>query len=303
MAFTPQSFLSNINSKGGLARPNRFHVVLPIPYYVNKFISGQESNTNGNLGSLDRFQLGLENTQTGRPFALGENIPRWLSMQCEQAELPGKTLLTADAKVYGPGYKVPYLAQYTETTLQFLSTNESFYERKLFDIWLESIAPNNTNNVRFPKGTDGTDQYVTNIMIVQFDDYVKQIYAVELIDAFPIGVAAQPLSWGDDNFHRVSVQFSYQKFRTVYNGPNNTEAVADEVFGGLATYFESVNPRSSPYGIEQQLPVNRNLPSTGTPVDLNLFNLRNQFTARYAKQTVLQPFNQTKRQIADSYRF
>ena len=303
MAFTPQSFLSNINSKGGLARPNRFHVVLPIPYYVNKFISGQESNTNGNLGSLDRFQLGLENTQTGRPFALGENIPRWLSMQCEQAELPGKTLLTADAKVYGPGYKVPYLAQYTETTLQFLSTNESFYERKLFDIWLESIAPNNTNNVRFPKGTDGTDQYVTNIMIVQFDDYVKQIYAVELIDAFPIGVAAQPLSWGDDNFHRVSVQFSYQKFRTVYNGPNNTEAVADEVFGGLATYFESVNPRSSPYGREQTLVPKLNLPSTGVPVDLNLFNLKNQFTARYAKQVVLQPFAQTKRQITDTYRF
>jgi len=291
MAFTPQSFLSNINSKGGLARPNRFHVVLPIPSYVNQFIKGQESTTN------------LENTQSGRPFGLDENIPRWLSMQCEQAELPGKTLMTADAHVYGPGYKVPYLAQYSETTLQFLSTNESFYERKLFDLWLESIAPNNTNNVRFPKGNDGSDGYVTNIMIVQFDDYVKQIYAVELIDAFPIGVAAQPLSWGDDNFHRVSVQFSYQKFRTVYNGSNNTVEVANEVFGGLARYFESVNPRSSPYGREQTLVANRNLPSTGVPVDLNLFNLKNQFTARYAAQQVLQPFNQTKRQIADAFRF
>jgi hypothetical protein len=308
MAFTPQSFLSNINSKNGLVKPNRFHVILPIPSYISKFVRGQETTAdNGdftfNNGSMQRFQLGLENAQTGRPFGLGENIPRWLSLQCEQAELPGKTLLTADARVYGPGYKVPYLAQYTETTLQFLSTAESFYERKLFDIWLESIAPNNTNNVRFSKGTDGTDGYVTNIMIVQFDDYVKQIYAVELIDAFPIGVSAQPLSWSDDNFHRVSVQFSYQKFRTVYNGPKNTEAVADEVFGGLATYFESVNPRSSPYGREQTLVPKLNLPSTGVPVDLNLFNLKNQFTARYAKQVVLQPFAQTKRQITDTYRF
>ena len=31
MAFTPQSFLSNIKSKDGLAKPNRFEVILPIP--------------------------------------------------------------------------------------------------------------------------------------------------------------------------------------------------------------------------------------------------------------------------------
>ena len=39
MAFTPQSFLSNIKAKDGLAKNNRFEVILPIPQYIDKFIS------------------------------------------------------------------------------------------------------------------------------------------------------------------------------------------------------------------------------------------------------------------------
>ena len=38
MAFSPQSFLSNVNAKEGFAKPNRFEVVLPIPPYINSFI-------------------------------------------------------------------------------------------------------------------------------------------------------------------------------------------------------------------------------------------------------------------------
>jgi hypothetical protein len=39
MTFSPQLFLSNIKAKDGLARPARFEVVLPIPTYINEFIS------------------------------------------------------------------------------------------------------------------------------------------------------------------------------------------------------------------------------------------------------------------------
>ena len=39
MTFSPQLFLSNIKAKDGLARPARFEVVLPIPPYINRFIT------------------------------------------------------------------------------------------------------------------------------------------------------------------------------------------------------------------------------------------------------------------------
>ena len=39
MSFSPQLFLSNIKAKDGLARPNRYEVILPIPKYIGDFIS------------------------------------------------------------------------------------------------------------------------------------------------------------------------------------------------------------------------------------------------------------------------
>jgi hypothetical protein len=117
-------------------------------------------------------------------------------------------------------------------TLTFLCTNE-FWERKLFDRWIEAINPSDTNNFRFPKGDNNgfNTGYMTTIKVIQYDDFIKQIYAVELIDAFPIGLSAQQLSWSDDNFHRLSVQFAYQKYKPVYTGSYDIAAAAAALFG------------------------------------------------------------------------
>ena len=160
------------------------------------------------------------------------SLSRYLALQCESAELPGKTFATADVKIYGPTFKVPYQTQYADTTLTFLCTNE-FYERKLFGRWMESVMPTDTNNLRFPKGQ--SSRYLTNIKIIQYDEFIKQIFAVELMDAFPIGVAPQALSWSEDGFHRLSIQFAYQKYRVIYNGNYNIGAAAAALFGSAAT--------------------------------------------------------------------
>ena len=146
--------------------------------------------------------------------------------------MPGRTLTTADVKIYGPTFKVPYQTQYGDISLTFLCTND-FFERKLFDRWMEAIHPSDTNNLRFPKGQ--ATRYMTNIKIIQYDDFIKQIYAVELIDAFPIGVAPQALSWGEDGFHRLQVQFAYQKLRVQYEGTYNLAAAATALFGAAGS--------------------------------------------------------------------
>jgi hypothetical protein len=76
--------------------------------------------------------------------------------------------------------------------------------------------PTDTNNLRFPKGDKS--RYMTNIKIVQYDDFIKRIFAVELMDAYPIGISNQQLSWSEDGFHRVTAQFTYQKYRVIYDG-------------------------------------------------------------------------------------
>ena len=86
-----------------------------------------------------------------------------------------------------------------------------------------------SNNLRFPKGKE--TRYLTNIKIIQYDDFIKRIFAVELIDAFPIGIGAQTLNWSEDNFHRLSVQFAYQKYNVIYEGSYDLVAAATSYFG------------------------------------------------------------------------
>lgn len=235
MSFAPNLFLSNIKAKDGLARPNRFQVILPIPRYINNFIGNSVFEQLFNLPNsiftnASDILGGVFGSQPQDPQSKTTNasLSRYLALQCESAELPGKTLNTADVKIYGPTFKVPYQTQYTDTTLTFLCTNE-FYERKLFDRWIEAIMPSDTNNLRFPK--DEETRYMTNIKIIQYDEFIKQIYAVELIDAFPIGVSSQQLSWSDDGVHRLSVQFAYQKYKTIYDGTYDLTQAAAALFG------------------------------------------------------------------------
>ena len=233
MSFSPNLFLSHMRSKDGPAKPSRFEVVVPIPSYINEFIP---NNIIENLLNLPNAIFGTVSEAIGSAFGqspVGSNstISRYLALQCEAAELPGRTLMTHEAKVYGPTYKVPYQSQYNEMTLTILCTNE-FWERKLFDRWIEAINPSDTNNLRYPKGPQ---TYMTPIKVIQYDDFIKQIYAVELVDAFPIGISAQQLSWSEDGFHRLSVQFAYQRYKPVYTGSYDIAAAAAALFGvGLA---------------------------------------------------------------------
>ena len=236
MSFSPQLFLTNIKAHDGPAKPSRFEVILPIPSYINSFVGNsileQLINLPNNIVSsiTDIFSA----PQDPATRTTNASLSRYLALQCETAELPGRTLLTQDAKVYGPTFKVPYQSQYNDINLGFICTND-FYERKLFDRWIEAIHPSDTNNLRFPKG-NGT-RYMCNITIIQYDDFIKKIYSVQLVDAFPIGVAAQPLNWSEDNFHRLSVQFAYQRYKVIYEGSYDLAAAASALFGVKAAPF------------------------------------------------------------------
>jgi hypothetical protein len=236
MSFSPNLFLAHMRSKDGPAKPSRFEVVIPLPPYIANFMSTSALEALFNLPNaiFGTITDTIGSAMGQSPLGANSTLSRYLALQCEAAELPGRTIMTHEAKVYGPTYKVPYQTQYGDgtMTLTFICTNE-FWERKLFDRWLEAINPSDTNNVRFPK--DEATRYMTPIKVIQYDDFIKQIYAVELVDAYPIGISSQALSWSDDNFHRLQVQFAYQKYKPVYTGSYDIAAAAAALFGvGLA---------------------------------------------------------------------
>lgn len=229
MAFSPNEFVSNINSKGGLARSNLYAVVIPIPTYINNFVTYNITDAIEDFGNnlVNSFVdpiTSFVNQVLGRgPIdeqsrTSNANMVRELALLCENAEIPGKSFMTQDAKVYGPTYKIPYVAQYSDINLTFLCTNQ-FQERTLFDRWMEAMIPSDTNNPRFPKSDKS--RYMTNIRIIKYDDTAQEVYIVELQDAFPTGLSSQQMSWQDDGFLRLTVQFSYRFYKVLFQGGFN----------------------------------------------------------------------------------
>ena len=239
MSFSPNLFLSNIRAKDGLAKPSRFEVILPIPGYIGQFVGNSliQSILNFPNSVFTDITDAISNAFGGESGSSAStssspSVSRYLALQCETAELPGKSLNTQDVKIYGPTFKIPFQTVYQDTSLTFLCTND-FYERKLFDRWMEAIHPSDTYNFRYPNEND--TRYVTNIKIIQYDEFIKQIFAVELVDAFPTSIAAQPLSWSEEGFHRLTVTFAYQKYKPIYDGGYDLSAAAAALFGSAGS--------------------------------------------------------------------
>jgi hypothetical protein len=132
-----------------------------------------------------------------------------LTYLCEVAEMPGRGFMSIDYRYYGPNFKTPHQTEYADMSLTFLCRNKQ-YERQFFDDWMETINPTDTFDFRY------RDDYSSSIDIWQFSDigkdYADAEYCITLHDAYPILVNPQSASWGDDNFQRLTVAFTYTKW-------------------------------------------------------------------------------------------
>jgi hypothetical protein len=179
-----QDFLGRSSKYGGLVKSARFAVQI-IPSGTNSFL-----------------------TSSGYGSFMGE-----LTYLCESAEFPGRGFNMADLTYYGPSFKVPYQVDYQEASMTFLCRSESL-ERQFFDDWMEIINPTNTFDFSYK------DNYKCQINMFQFGDVQRNsdktepvaTYVWTLHDAWPVLVNPQPVTWADDNFQRLAVSFSYQKW-------------------------------------------------------------------------------------------
>lgn len=230
MAFSPNDFISNLNKYGGPSKTSLYAVVIPIPNYINSFVTYKTLDAIENYGRnlVNSFVdpvTSFINQALGRgPIdeasrTSNTEMSRNLAMLCESAELPGKTIMTHDnVRVYGPTYAVPYMTQYSDMNLTFLCTNQ-FQERALFERWMEAIIPSDTFNPRFPKSEKS--RYMTNIRVIKYDEQANEVFVVELIDAFPKSIVSQALTWSDEGFMRLTVNFSYRYYKVVFQGGFN----------------------------------------------------------------------------------
>jgi len=171
MRFPIDAFLQSFNTE--LARPSRFTVEFNIPPILEK------SSDKKNLLS-----------------------PSQLLLRCESAQLPSRTLMTTEQKIYGITEKYPYENSYNDAEFVFLVSGD-MREKKFFDSWINAVSPKLSYNMNYKSN------YATSVIVRQYDLQNNITYEVELRKAFPITVNQLDLDWSSDGYHKLAVVFAY----------------------------------------------------------------------------------------------
>lgn len=168
-------------------------------------------------GSIADFKASFSK-ELARPSKFDVNIPvplgmipyrgtsRMLTMRCENAELPGRTIATTSMKIYGVEEKFPYMSSYNDLSLTFI-VSDDMKEKLFFDAWLNWINPNISYNLKYKQ------EYSVALRINQYDVQNKVSYSVDLVDAYPIAVNGLDLNWSAEGYHKLTVTFAYTSWR------------------------------------------------------------------------------------------
>jgi hypothetical protein len=211
----PDALLAHYAPHADFADAGRF---LALIYQPSSLLSG------GLFGGLIGGKNNLfSNAKIGD--ILGKTInTAGLSFQCEQAILPGYQINTVEQRVFGAPFTAAATPIYEPLQLQFLCAGD-LWERKFFDDWMELILPKNSQRTTVesfinqggqsrPAGTaEYRDNYISTIQVISFHKTGIPNARYTFEECYPVQVAAQPLSWDNQNdsaLMRLSVTFHYR---------------------------------------------------------------------------------------------
>lgn len=194
-------------------------------------------------GSIADFKASF-NTDIARPSRFDVEIPipvglipyrgtaRRMSMRCENAELPGRTIATMNQKIYGVEEKFPYQSTFGDIALTFI-VGDDMKEKLLFDAWMNWINPTINYNLKYKA------DYASTLRINQYDLQNKVSYSVDLIDAYPISMNSMNLDWSSDSHHRLIVVFAYTSWRNNSLENLTMELIENSLAAGITDPLQS----------------------------------------------------------------
>lgn len=177
---------STIGRRTGVAKANRFAVYIPLP-----LISLSPGTIISNLisGNTNPLQV--------------LNDPRDISLLCETATLPGRTIATTEYATSIKPVKQPYSFINDDVNFTFLLTGD-YYVKNVFSQWQNQILDQQTYRLNFK------DDYVSTVVIQQLNDKNVPVYTCQLNRAFPVSVSTIELGNSNENtVSRVTVTFAY----------------------------------------------------------------------------------------------
>ena len=188
MSFSVETFRTKLESGGGPAYGDRYHVAFNAP-------SGVATEATSYLST--------ENTSS---------VTNRLSWLCDTINIPSRSLTTTEFRTYGLPVKRPYGSVYTESQMEFLCTR-NMGEKKFFDAWINYIFNNNSYDIAY------YDNYRTDIDIYHLDrsasdasDLSKSTYHIKLIEAYPTLVGEIAMNHTATEILKIPITFTYKKY-------------------------------------------------------------------------------------------
>ena len=168
-------------------------------------------NHHGGIAYNDKYMVTL-NKPPGFSLPGGIQIREHLTMLCDTATLPTKSLATFEKTIYGPVKAMPYRMTFTEASMSFIMT-DGMEEKKYFDAWQNKIVDEKSGNLGY------FDDYVCDINIKKFGRTAGSIgntptYEVTLFDAWPSIVSEIQLSHsGGTEAMKLPITFQFKKWK------------------------------------------------------------------------------------------
>lgn len=205
--------------KHGLARTNRYQVIIPLPEKLNNTLTQEGANRSklakaiGEVVKVVRIFTGPASTE----------FTRGLDLMCTQTELPGKTINTVEGKYNGDVFKVGQSITYGNQQFTF-KVSSDMYEKNILDSWMNLIIDPTTHEIGYYA------DYVVPVTIFQLDANDNITHGVILYDAYP--VMCNPLILSNtemNNVHELMTQFTYKRWENF-----DLKNLTSNKFGGLA---------------------------------------------------------------------
>ena len=214
-----QRFQAQINQGEGMARPNRFIVIINPP---QKLViepggpAGQDLSASANQNNNDL-----------KSAAVRENM----QMMCNKITMPSRDINTAPHLMYGPKREMPYAYSFSgEIELQFYG--DKFLRQRMFwENWQKTIFNGETHDMRY------YNDYVGSIDIFQLgqfnagdDDDARVTYAVRLFEVYPQIVSGIEYAYGsNDQVVQVPVTLNFRTWANLTIDDVNGATIGDAV--------------------------------------------------------------------------
>jgi len=197
---------STIAKRGGIAKANRYKVILTPP---------QQSLFNIDPQAIFTSLISGEGINAGSLI----NNPRDVAMLCTAAQIPGREIATNEVTLQKQTVKMPYGFIDPDVELTFMCTND-MYIKKMFDDWSNSVI--DTKNYILNYKSD----FTSDIIIQQLNMDDKVTYGAKLINAFPVNVGAIDYSYDSEEVASFTVSFTYDRY---------------ELEGGIGSFLSGVS--------------------------------------------------------------